>query len=175
MTARSTGGSSGIAAIAAEIPGEKIGAGRVAPQEPEPDGDDDETACHDQQDADEAVELSLQGGAAALGLGEAARDPAQLGPSAGRDDDPFAPSTDDRRAGEEDRSAVRDDGADFVRFDRGELGHGLPGQDAPVDEECIRAADPEISRHDIARPEQHDIAGDDVRGEDVVRTPRATH
>ena len=60
MTASSTGGSSGIAAIAAEIPASRLSPSRIPAQEAEAGGDRDQPDRDDEQDADESIELALQ-------------------------------------------------------------------------------------------------------------------
>ena len=174
MTASRIGGSSGIAAIAAEIPASRFSPAVWPRTNPRPVTIDDQPDGDDEQDPDEAVQLALERRAAVAARAEAAGDPADLGRLARRDDDPLAAAADDARPrvgegvplGERRRLAGR-------ARPWPSSGHRLAGEDAAVDEQPIDADEAEVGRHDVAAAEQDDVARHDRRRQARPRRPPA--
>ena len=157
MTASRIGGSSGMAAIAAEIPASRFSPS-VRPRATPASGDEgDQPDRHDEQDPDEPVELALERRPAALLRGEAAGDPPDLGRRADGDDDALAAAADDARPGVGHRAAGREPFVDRGRREAARLGDGLAGEQAPVDEQPVDPPQPQVGRDHVAGPEEDDV------------------
>ncbi len=97
MTASRIGGSSGMAAIAAEIPASTFAPASWPRRNPSPVTITISPVASDEQDPHEPIEFRLERRAAALDRTETACDPADFRARADRDDHPFTAAADDAR------------------------------------------------------------------------------
>ncbi len=147
----------------------------MAAQEANACSEGNESRGDHEQDAHEAVELALQRAAAPLTRGQRAGNAPEFGSAADRHDDCFATATDDTRAGVGDGVAARERCFSRIGLDPARLGNRLTGQHAAVEQQPLGANDPGVGRDDVARLEQDDVTGYQLRGGNYLDGPSAAH
>ena len=158
MTASRTGGSSGIAAIAAEIPASRLSPGGLPRTKPSPVVIAISPIATTSRIRTSRSSSSWSGDRR---RSRVARPPAirpTSVPGAGRDDDALAAAADHARARVGHRPPIGQRRRRRVGGGRRGLGHGLAGQDAPVERRGGRPGQPEVGRDDVADPQQDDVA-----------------
>ena len=148
--------------------GQQVRPGVLAAGEAEAGDDRDQPDGDDQQDPDQPVELGLERRAAALARARGRR-------RSGRPPTPGRWRRRRPRRGRRRRSSRRRPSPSARRaacrsasgLGRRRLRHGFAGQDAAVDQQPIRPHEAQVGRHDVARPEQDDVAGHEARRGDV--------